>query len=81
MISDFFFKLGLGVLADAPVLAIPDGYQTALNLFSSLVGYINIFVPLSRVAPILVLVIAIRNWNIIIALLRFVLRLIPFMGG
>lgn len=80
MISDFFVNLVSGVLADAPVLAIPDGFESALELFSSLVGYINIFVPLARVAPILFLVVAIRNWNIIIAILRFVLRFIPFVG-
>lgn len=81
MIVTFFLNYGIGILADAPVLSIPDGYEVALNLFSSLVGYINIFIPLSRVAPILLLVIAIRNWNIMIALLRFILRLVPFMGG
>lgn len=80
MIADFFANLVSGLLTDAPVLAIPDGFESALTLFSSLVGYINIFVPLARVAPILFLIVAIRNWNILIAIIRFVLRFIPFVG-
>lgn len=80
MIADFFANLVQGFLVDAPILAIPDGFETALTLFSSLVGYINIFVPLTRVAPILFLIVTIRNWNIVVAIIRFVLRFIPFMG-
>jgi len=80
MIADFFANMVSGVLVDAPVLSIPDGFESALTLFSSLVGYINVFVPLARVAPILGLIVLIRNWNIVISILRFVLRFIPFVG-
>lgn len=80
MISDFFVNLLNGSLADAPILAIPDGFEVALTLFSSLVGYINVFVPLARIAPILALTVLIRNFNIVISILRFILRFIPFVG-
>ena len=80
MIAEFFVNLTSGVLGDLPVLSIPEGFEAALTLFSSLVGYINVFIPLVRVAPILGLIVMIRNWNIIISLLRFVLRFIPFVG-
>ena len=80
MIAEFFVNLASGVLVGLPVLSIPDGFNSALTLFSSLVGYINVFVPLTRVAPILGLIVMIRNWNIVIAILRFVLRFIPFVG-
>jgi len=80
MIAEFFVNLLSGALEGLPVLAIPDGFNSALTLFSSLVGYINVFVPLARVAPILGLIVLIRNWNIVISILRFVLRFIPFVG-
>lgn len=80
MIAEFFVNLASGVLTGMPVLSIPDGFSNALTLFSSLVGYINVFVPLTRVAPILGLIVLIRNWNIVISILRFVLRFIPFVG-
>ena len=67
-------------MAKLPVLAIPEGFDAALTLVSSLVGYINIFVPLIRIAPILGLIVMIRNFNIVVALFRFVLRFIPFVG-
>lgn len=80
MIGDFFVDLVASFLVDAPVLSIPDGFSSALTLFSSLVGYINVFVPLARLAPILGLIVLIRNWNIVVSIVRFVLRFIPFVG-
>lgn len=80
MIAEFFVNLASGVLGGLPVVAIPDGFEAALTLFSNLVGYINIFVPVARVAPVLGLIVMIRNWNIVISVLRFVLRFIPFVG-
>lgn len=80
MISDFFINLVNGVLVACPILALPVGFAQGLVIFCSLVSFINIFVPLVRVAPIFILIVAIRNWNIIIAILRFILRFIPFVG-
>ena len=81
MIADFFNNIAYRVFAALPILAIPDGFNEALHLFSSLVGYINVFVPVLRIAPILGLVVMIRNFNIVVAIFRFILRFIPFMGG
>jgi len=80
MISDFFINLVDGVLVACPVLALPAGFSQALDLFCSLISFINIFVPLVRVAPIFLLIVGIRNWNIIISIARFILRFIPFVG-
>lgn len=80
MISDFFVNLVNGALVACPVLALPVGFTQALDVFCSLISFVNIFVPLIRVAPIFLLIVAIRNWNIIISILRFVLRFIPFVG-
>lgn len=80
MIADFFVNLTNNLLIELPVLAIPIGIDEAFDLVASLVGYINIFVPLARVAPILALIVMIRNYSIMVALFRFVLRFIPFVG-
>lgn len=80
MIADFFINLVYGVLTLCPVLALPLGFYEGVSFFISIVGYINIFVPLVRLAPIVGLIVLVRNWNIVIALLRFVLRFIPFIG-
>lgn len=80
MIAEFFLNLVNGVLVTCPVLALPLGFAEGISFFISIVGYINIFLPLVRLAPIFALIVLIRKWNIAVAILRFILRFIPFMG-
>ena len=80
MICDFFINLLLGLLAPLPILALPAGFASGISFLTSVVGYINVWLPLARLAPILGLVVLVRNWNIAVSLLRFVLRFIPFIG-
>lgn len=80
MISDFFINLFYGLLTMFPILALPAGFAEGVTFLTSIVGYINIFLPLARLAPIVACIIMVRNWNIGVALLRFLLRFIPFIG-
>ena len=80
VIAEFFLNLVNGVLVTCPVLALPVGFAEAISFFISIVGYINIFLPVARLAPVLALIVLIRKWNIVIAVLRFILRFIPFIG-
>lgn len=80
MVSDFFINLVVGMIANAPVLALPAGFSAGISFLTSVVGYINVWLPLARLAPILALVVLVRNWNIVIAILKFILQFIPFIG-
>lgn len=80
MIADFFVNIFYGSLVACPVLALPVGFVEAGGFFIRIVGYLNIFLPLVRLAPVLGLIVMVRNWNIVIAILRFILRFIPFIG-
>ena len=44
------------------------------------IGFINVFIPLNKVLPILVLLILIRGFNIVMAVINWIIRLIPFIG-
>lgn len=81
MIVEFFVNLFYGLLLEFPVLALPVGFVEGMSFLSGIIGYIGFFLPLQRLAPILALVVMVRNWNIVVAILRFILRFIPFMGG
>lgn len=64
-----------------PIFYLPLGVVEALSWFVSVSGYINIFVPLLRVVPILALIMFIRNFHIMNALARFIMRFIPGISG
>lgn len=81
MIGELLFGLFYGLLTVCPVLALPVGFVKGLGFLTEVVGFINIFVPLVRLAPVVSFIVLIRNWNILVAVLRFVLRFIPFMDG
>lgn len=81
MVGELFMGMVNGFLAMFPILSLPVGFAEGVGFLISIAGYLNIFLPLLRLAPILGLIVMIRNWNIMIALLRFLLRFIPFLDG
>ena len=80
MIANWFIMFVSGFLAPLSVIALPAGFSAALGLLRDLIGFINIFVPILRLAPVVGLIILVRNWRVLVAILRFVLRFIPFFG-
>lgn len=80
MLGDFLVTLFYGFLTVCPVLALPVGFAKGLGFLVTVIGYINVFVPLIKLAPIVALIIMVRNFKITIAILRFVLQFIPFIG-
>lgn len=80
MIGDFFTNLFYGFLTAFPVLALPVGFGKAVSFLIDIVGLINVFIPVIRLAPIISLIVLVRNWNIAVSMLRFVMRFIPFIG-
>lgn len=80
MIANWFIAFVSGFLAPISVVALPSGFSAALGILSDLIGFINIFVPILRIVPIVGLILLVRNWRIVVALLRLILRFIPFIG-
>lgn len=80
MIGDFFTTLFYGFLTAFPVLALPVGFGKAIAFLINIVAFVNVFVPIIRLAPIISLIVLVRNWNIAVSMLRFVMRFIPFIG-
>lgn len=80
MLGDFLTNIFYGFLTVCPVLALPVGFAKAIGFLIDVVGYINVFVPVIKLAPIVALIIMVRNFKVTIALLRFVLQFIPFIG-
>lgn len=80
MVADFFINLVKGFVASLPVISLPTGTAAAVTYLASIVAFINIFIPLARLAPILALIVLLRNYKIIVAGVRFILYFIPFIG-
>lgn len=80
MISSAFVLLFIGILNGLPVISLPSGFMAALDFLKNVIGFINIFLPLSALLPIVLLIIALRNFNIIMAIVNWIIRLIPFVG-
>lgn len=80
MIADFFINLVKGFISTLPVISLPTGTAAAFTYLVSIVAYINVFLPLSRLVPILALIVLVRNFKVVIAVLRFILYFIPFVG-
>lgn len=81
MILEALLGLVAFVLTALPVLALPAGASSALAWLSAVIGYVNIFIPVAQLVPMFLLIVAIRNWNIIWSIIRFVFRFVPFIGG
>lgn len=80
MIGDLCLGFVRGLVSLLPVVSLPSGAAAALSYLSAVIAFVNVFLPLGRLAPIFVLVIAIRNFRIIVSGIRFVLYFIPFFG-
>lgn len=80
MVADFFINLVKGFISSLPVISFPSGTSTAITYLASIASFINVFIPLARLAPILALIVLLRNYKIIVAGVRFILYFIPFIG-
>lgn len=80
MISEGIMYLFSNILSSLPVIALASGFTAGLNFLTQVIGFINVFVPLDKILPILVLLILIRGFNIIMAIVNWIIRLIPFIG-
>ena len=80
MISEGIMFLFSNILSGLPIIALASGFSAGLNFLTQVVGFINVFVPLNRVLPILVMLIMIRGFNIVMSIVNWIIRLIPFIG-
>ena len=80
MIGEAFLSIFLGILSGLPVITLPDGVSSALDFVTNVVGFVNIFVPLQAIVPIIILIIAVRRFNVVMSVVNWILRLIPFIG-
>lgn len=80
MITDLCLSVIKSLISSLPVVSLPDGVMAALTFFASVVGFINVFVPLTRLAPIVVFVLLLRNFKIVMSLIRSIFYFLPFVG-
>lgn len=80
MITDLCLSVIKSLISSLPVVSLPDGVTAALTFFASVVGFINVFVPLTRLAPIVVFVLLLRNFKIVMSLIRSIFYFLPFVG-
>ena len=80
MISEGIMFLFCNILSGLPIISLASGFSAGLNFLTQVVGFINVFVPLNRILPILVMLIMIRGFNIVMSIVNWIIRLIPFIG-
>lgn len=80
MISEAFINLFQVILRTLPVVELPTGFMVSLDYFSNVIGYVNIFLPVVRLLPIVALIVLVRRFNIVTAIINWIIRLIPFIG-
>lgn len=80
MITNLALTFIRGLISALPVVSLPSGASAALSFLSAVIGYVNVFVPLARLAPIFLFVVLVRNFRIVVAGVRFLLYFIPFFG-
>ena len=80
MISEGIMFLFSNILSGLPIISLASGFSAGLNFLTQVVGFINVFVPLNRILPILVMLIMIRGLNIVMSIVNWIIRLIPFIG-
>ncbi|PWM28036.1 MAG: hypothetical protein DBX40_01830 [Clostridiales bacterium] len=80
MISEGIMHLLTNILSDLPVISLGSNFSAGLNFLMQVIGFINVFIPLNKVLPILVMLILIRGFNIVMAVINWIIRLIPFIG-
>ncbi len=80
MISEGIIAIFEGILNSLPVISLTEDFSSALDYLRNAVGYINLFFPLGRLFPIVFLLITVRNFNVVMAGVNWIIRLIPFVG-
>ena len=80
MIGEAFIWIGLEILGLLPVIALPYGIAKGLTFLANVIGFVNIFLPIASLLPIILLIITIRKFNVVMAVVNWVIRLIPFIG-
>lgn len=80
MISEALLDLVNSLIAKFPVIALPYGMMQSLSFFSNVIGAVNVFLPVVRLMPILALIVAVRRLDIVVAIINWIIRLIPFIG-
>lgn len=80
MISESIMHLLTNILGNLPVISLSANFSDGLNFLSQVIGFINVFIPLNKVLSILVMLILIRGFNIVMAVINWIIRLIPFIG-
>lgn len=80
MLGEAVLKLFEGILRTLPILELPIGFRNSLDYFSNVIGYVNIFLPVTRLLPVLAMIVLIRRFNIVMSIINWIIRLIPFIG-
>lgn len=80
MISEAFFGIFKVILRTLPIVELPTGFMVSLDYFANVIGYVNVFLPVTRLLPILAMIVLVRRFNIVTSIINWIIRLIPFIG-
>lgn len=80
MIADFFINFFQGILRNLPIVSLPEGMVVSLNYVKNVIGFVNVFLPVTRLLPIIAMIVLVRRFNIVTAIINWIIRLIPFIG-
>lgn len=80
MISEALIGLVNNLIAQFPIISLPDGFMQSLTFFSNVIGYVNVFLPVVRLLPVFALIVMVRRFDTVVAIINWIIRLIPFIG-
>lgn len=80
MISEAFLGIFRVILSTLPIVALPTGFMVSLDYFANVIGYVNVFLPVTRLLPIFAMIVLVRRFNIVTSIINWIIRLIPFIG-
>lgn len=80
MVIEALLELVMDLVAQFPVVTLPDGFMQSLNFFSNVIGTVNVFLPVVRLLPVFALIVMVRRFDMVVAVINWVIRLIPFVG-
>ena len=74
MIGEAIINIVSLVIDMLPIIDVPSGFDKAFEWLGNVIGFINIFLPIQSLAVIIGLIILVRNFNIVLSVVMWVLR-------
>lgn len=79
-ILNFLTSLASGVLSPLTIIDVAVDLVTSIPVVARFIMFVSYVIPWSNLVPLLVMVLALLGFRIIVALIRFIFYLLPFVG-